>query len=91
VAYSRTAAVIRAAVKRPRQQARWLTLALGVSILLTASSPTNARSRRLQDIIQALDLGPETPFFPTSAAKKTGRSDMIAWVEALLEANPDEG
>ena len=52
---------------------------------------TNARSRRLQDIIQALDLGPETPFFPTSAAKKTGRSDMIAWVEALLEANPDEG
>jgi len=51
---------------------------------------TNARSRRYQDIIQALDLGPETPFFPTSAASRTGRKDMHAWVEALLEANVEE-
>ena len=48
---------------------------------------TNARSRRYQDIIGALDLGPDTPFFPTSAVKRTGRQDMLAWVEALLAAN----
>ena len=30
---------------------------------------------------------PQTPFIPTSAAKGRGRDEMLAWVEALLEAN----
>lgn len=51
---------------------------------------TNARSRRYQDIIGSLDLGPDTPFFPTSAVKRTGRQDMLAWVEALLAANEED-
>jgi len=48
---------------------------------------TTARPRRYHEIIRALDLGPATPFFPTSAARRTGREDMRAWVAALLEAN----
>jgi GTP-binding protein len=52
---------------------------------------TNRRARRYQEIIRALDLDAGTPFFPTSSAKRIGRGDMLAWVEALLEANAPEG
>ena len=48
---------------------------------------TNSRRQRFQEIITALEVDPDTPFFPTSSAKGTGRQDMLAWVEALLEAN----
>lgn len=48
---------------------------------------TNARRDRYTEIIQALEIDPETPFFPTSAKNGQGRQDMQAWVEALLEAN----
>lgn len=51
---------------------------------------TNARPKRYQDIIEALELGPDVPFFPTSSARRTGRQDMLAWVEALLEANAED-
>lgn len=42
------------------------------------------RAARYQDIVDGLALGPETPFFPTSAAQREGVGDMRAWVEALL-------
>jgi GTP-binding protein len=48
---------------------------------------TNSRMERYQEIISALEMDPDTPFFPTSAAKSTGRLEMLEWVEALLEAN----
>lgn len=48
---------------------------------------TNSRRRRYQQIISVLGLDAETPFFPTSARKRTGRQDMMAWIEALLSAN----
>ncbi len=48
---------------------------------------TNSRPRHYQEIITTLDMDPDTPFFPTSSAKGTGRQDMMGWVEALLEAN----
>lgn len=48
---------------------------------------TNARPGRYHEIIRAMDLGAETPFFPTSSVKGTGREDMRAWVDALLTAN----
>jgi GTP-binding protein len=50
---------------------------------------TNARSQRYHDIIEALGVPRETPFFPTSAVKKTGREEMLGWVEDLLAANAD--
>ncbi len=50
---------------------------------------TNARSRRFQDIIEALGVPADTPFFPTSAVKGTGREEMLGWVEALLAANAE--
>lgn len=50
---------------------------------------TNSRNGRFQEIIQALGVPRDTPFFPTSAVKKTGREDMMAWVEALLTANAE--
>lgn len=52
---------------------------------------TNQRPRRYQEIIRGLDLDETTPFFPTSSAKRTGREDMLAWVEALLQANATDG
>lgn len=50
---------------------------------------TNSRSERYQEIIQTLGVPRDTPFFPTSAIKRTGREEMIGWVDALLAANPD--
>lgn len=50
---------------------------------------TNARAQRYQDIIEALGVPRDTPFFPTSAVLKTGREEMLGWIEALLAANAD--
>ncbi len=46
------------------------------------------RTGRYREIVEALGAAPETPFLPTSATKQLGRLEMLAWVEALLEANP---
>lgn len=48
---------------------------------------TNSRGARFQEIADTLAMDPDTPFFPTSAARSTGRQEMLAWVEAMLEAN----
>lgn len=52
---------------------------------------TNSRSRRYQEIIQALGVPSDTPFFPTSAVRRTGRQEMFGWVEDLLAANTGQG
>jgi GTP-binding protein len=46
--------------------------------------------RRYREIIQELGWPPETPFFPTSARMGWGRKEMLAWVEAVLEAAEQE-
>lgn len=48
----------------------------------------SVRMKRYREIIEALEVGPDTPFFATSARDRTGRTEMLGWVEALLEANP---
>jgi GTP-binding protein len=58
----------------------------GVAVTKIDKVGTTRRSMRYQQIIAALELGPETPFFPTSAMTKTGRKEMLGWVEALLDA-----
>jgi len=52
---------------------------------------TNSRSRRFQEIIQALGVPSNTPFFPTSAVRGAGRAEMLGWVEDLLAANAGQG
>jgi len=52
---------------------------------------TNSRSQRFQEIIQALGVPGDTPFFPTSAVRGTGREEMLGWVEDLLAANAGQG
>lgn len=52
---------------------------------------TNSRSGRFQEIIQALGVPGDTPFFPTSAVRGTGREEMLGWVEELLAANTGLG
>lgn len=42
--------------------------------------------KRYREILQSLDVPPQTPFFPTSARLGIGRREMRAWVEALLKA-----
>jgi len=48
---------------------------------------TNSLPRHYQQIIHALALPADTPFFPTSAAKGKGRKEMQAWVTALMETS----
>jgi GTP-binding protein len=48
---------------------------------------TNSRSGRFQEIIQALGVPADTPFFPTSAVRGTGRQEMAGWVNDLLDAH----
>jgi GTP-binding protein len=48
---------------------------------------TNARPRRYQEIIEAMGVPRDTPFFPTSAVQGNGRLEMLGWVEDLLAAN----
>lgn len=50
---------------------------------------TNYRPKRFQEIIQALGVPRETPFFPTSATQRSGREEMLGWVKALLAANAE--
>ena len=52
---------------------------------------TNSRSGRFQEIIQALGVPSDTPFFTTSAVRGTGRQEMLGWVEDLLAANDGQG
>ena len=60
-----------------------------IAITKTDKIGTNSRAKRYTEIVDALDLAPGIPIFPTSAAKKTGRIEMLAWVDALLEANAE--
>jgi len=62
-----------------------------LAITKTDKIGTNSRNRRFQDIIEALEVPRETPFFATSAVKRTGRVEMLAWVEAVLAASADPG
>ena len=48
---------------------------------------TNARAGRYTEIVSALGMDPGVPVFATSAARKIGRMEMLAWIDALLEAN----
>ncbi len=51
---------------------------------------TNSRAARYRQIIEALDVPGDTPFFPTSASRRNGREAMWEWVEALLAAATDD-
>ena len=48
-------------------------------------------SARYRELIEVVGADPQTPFIPTSAAKNRGRDEMLAWIEALLVANADDG
>ena len=50
---------------------------------------TNSRQRRYTEIVDALGLDENIPIFTTSAVKKIGRDEMLAWVDAILEANAE--
>ncbi len=47
---------------------------------------TKLRSASYQRIIETLGVSAEIPFFPTTAAKRQGRQEMLSWVDALTEA-----
>jgi GTP-binding protein len=58
----------------------------GIAVTKIDKVGTTRRTRRYQQIVDALELNPETPFFPTSAVANTGRKEMLGWVEELLSA-----
>ena len=60
-----------------------------VAVTKTDKIGTNSRNQRYQEIIETLGVPRDTPFFPTSAVKRTGRVEMLGWAEALLAANAE--
>ena len=72
--------------------AQWIRAAghpSAVAITKIDKIGTNSRQRRYTEIIDALGMGSDIPVFPTSAAKRVGRVEMLAWVDALLTANAE--
>lgn len=60
---------------------------LALAVTKIDKTGTNSRPGRYQEIIRALNVPADTPFFPTSSRLGSGREEMRAWVEALLAAN----
>ncbi len=48
---------------------------------------TTRREVRYREIVAGLEVAPHTPFFPTSAVLGAGRREILAWIDALIEAN----
>lgn len=48
------------------------------------------RTANYRSIVEALGVAPETPFFPTSAVRGVGRTEILAWVDALIAANTSD-
>jgi GTP-binding protein len=73
-----------------REVAAWIREAgipSAIAITKIDKVGTNSRARRYTDIVAALDMGPEVPVFATSAVRRIGRHEMLAWIDALLAAN----
>ncbi len=47
--------------------------------------PRNKQVAHFRDIIMGLDLMANTPFLPTSAAERTGRHEVMGWIDAVLK------
>lgn len=76
-----------------REVSQWMLRSghpFGLAVTKIDKVGTNARAKRYREIITALGVPAETPFFPTSARDRVGRDGMIEWIEALLEANEPE-
>jgi len=58
-----------------------------VAIVLTKIDKIGSTRRmaRYREIAGALDIKPDTPFFPTSSAERKGAEDLHAWIAALME------
>jgi len=71
-----------------REMASWLREAghpFALAVTKIDKIGTTKLEARYREIVQTLDLPPNTPFFPTSAAKRRGGEDMRTWVAALLD------
>ncbi len=72
-----------------RQMSRWLQdsgRVFGVAVTKIDKVGSTRLPAHFRRIIETLELPPETPFFPTSAARREGRREMRAWIDALLAA-----
>lgn len=48
------------------------------------------RAAAYRSIVETLGVDPQTPFFPTSAVQGTGRTEILAWIDAMLVANAED-
>lgn len=76
-----------------REMRQWLEECGDPWAVVVTKADKVSRSRRperYREIVETLELPPDTPFFPTSAADREGVADLHGWVEALLEAAAGE-
>jgi GTP-binding protein len=83
---------------RPSEQDRemswWLRereLPFAIAVTKTDKVGRPRWPAHLRAIVEALDLAPDTPFIPTSAARGQGRREMLGWIDAVLEAGGTPG
>lgn len=73
-----------------RRMTGWLRecgVPFAVAVTKTDKVGRTRLAERYREIAATLALAPETPFFPTSAARGEGRTEILAWIGALLDAN----
>jgi len=76
-----------------REMRGWLEACGDPWAVVVTKADKVSRTRRLEryrEIAAALELPPETPFFPTSASEREGVGDLRAWVQALLAAAAED-
>jgi len=48
------------------------------------------RAASYRSMVETLGVDPQTPFFPTSAVQGIGRTEILAWIDAMITANTEE-
>jgi len=77
----------RAPSEQDREVSRWLVES-GRPFAVVVTKTDKVGSTRLpahyRQIISGLELGPTTPFLPTSAQTGRGRAEVLGWIETVL-------
>jgi len=75
--------------EQDREVARWVRRSGHAHAVVATKVDKVPRNRQIQHfraIIEGLELGAEVPFVPTSATARTGRQELLGWMDEVLTA-----